>query len=332
MNKEVEVNGLSMKTHVGSNLLICSDNVEANYSSSRLVQTRKALLEPVSSVTGQTGKFFYTTDAAADGHKVSTPTTSGDDVTNGYTPYSESTNQTDTTAGKAGYDASFQTAYETGAATASEYGTAYGYVDYVFYLKATSDSNNQEVRLTKCDLDYTPSSGTKGALSTDSGTVDAAWRIAVFSKPLTVAQSGAGLTDATNGTGSLDPAATTETAKSILRLSGATNFDGTNAVATEGTLSAATYDSAAVLGTIATAGTTQYYKVVVRVWLEGEDTTCKSSTYAALETGEWALDLDVQLTAASETDPGKTAVTNITSDIWDASKTPTQTSVTTVPN
>lgn len=301
--------------------MICSDNVEENYSSSRLIQGRKALLEPVSSVSGTTGSFFYTTDAAADGHKITAPSTSGGTVTNGYTSYGEGTSQTDITAGKAGYDSAFQTAYETGTATATEFGTAYGYVDYVFYLKATSDADNQEVRLTKCDLDYAD-----GALTTSPA--DAAWRIAVFSKPLDLTtEGGKGI----SVTGSIDPAASGQTAKTILKLSGATEFDPGKAVSGEGTRATVSlYDQGAVLGTIATAGTTQYYKVTVRVWLEGEDTTCKSSTYAALETGLWDLDLDINLVAS--TDTTDTAVTNITSNTWDATKTPTQTSVTTVPN
>ena len=45
MNKEVEVTGMELKTKVGANLLICSDNVEANYSSLDLVEGRKGLLE-----------------------------------------------------------------------------------------------------------------------------------------------------------------------------------------------------------------------------------------------------------------------------------------------
>lgn len=322
MNKEVQVSGLAMKTHVGSNLLICSDNEELSYSSSRLIQGRKALLEPVSSVSGLTGSFYYTTDAAADGHKITAPSTSGGTVSNGYTPYSESVTQTDTTAGKAGYDSAFQTAYEAGAASASDYGTAYGYVDYVFYLKATADADGQQVRLVKCDLDYND-----GDISTSPA--DAAWRIAVFSKELTAAQGGAGLTG-TNGTASVDPAGSGETAKSILKLSGATEFSPGNAVSGEGTRGAVTYGNDAVLGTLVHAGDTQYYKVTVRVWLEGEDTTCKSSTYAALETGLWNLDLDIKLVASNDTTD--TAVTNISSNSWDATSAPTQDSVTTVPN
>lgn len=329
MSKEVQVNGLAMKTTVSGNLLIASDNVEANYSSSRLIQGRKALLEPVSTVSGNTGSFFYTLDAAADGHKITTPTTDPETsaVTNGYVAYGESTSQTDTTAGKTGYDSAFQTAYGNTSYTATDFDTAYGYVDYVFYLKATADAANQEVRLTKCDLDYTggESGATKGALSTATGKVDAAWRIAVFSENVT-SEGGTGILD------DVDPAATGKTAKTILKLQGASEFTPGKAVASTGALGSVTYGQNAVLGTLTNAGDTAYYKVTVRVWLEGEDTTCKSSTYASLQDGQWALDLDLWLTDSSETGTGKTAVNTITSNTWDADKTPTQTSVTTTPN
>ena len=41
-------------------------------------------------------------------------------------------------------------------------------------------------------------------------------------------------------------------------------------------------------------GETKYYKVVVRLWLEGEDTTCTSETFANL-TDTWSLDLKLEL-------------------------------------
>lgn len=42
------------------------------------------------------------------------------------------------------------------------------------------------------------------------------------------------------------------------------------------------------------AGKTKFFKVIVRLWLEGEDKTCTNDTFATL-TEEWALDLDFQL-------------------------------------
>ena len=127
-------------------------------------------------------------------------------------------------------------------------------------------------------------------------------------------------------------AATGKTAKTILKLQGASEFTPGKAVASTGALGSVTYGQNAVLGTLTNAGDTAYYKVTVRVWLEGEDTTCKSSTYASLQDGQWALDLDLWLTDSSETGTGKKAVNTITSNTWDADKTPTQTSVTTTPN
>ena len=85
MNREVEVTGLTMKTKVGSNLLISEDNVEGNYSADRMVSGRKALLEPVSSISGKTGEFYYTLDAKASGEKAHDETAEG----KGYVPYSE---------------------------------------------------------------------------------------------------------------------------------------------------------------------------------------------------------------------------------------------------
>jgi hypothetical protein len=39
------------------------------------------------------------------------------------------------------------------------------------------------------------------------------------------------------------------------------------------------------------AATTEYYQVIVRLWLEGEDTTCNNDTYVDLTQGNWKLDL-----------------------------------------
>ena len=64
MNKEVEVTGLTMKTKVSSNLLISSNNEAGSYKADQLIEGRQALLEPVSSVSGKTGSFYYTFDSA----------------------------------------------------------------------------------------------------------------------------------------------------------------------------------------------------------------------------------------------------------------------------
>ena len=57
----------------------------------------------------------------------------------------------------------------------------YGYIDYVFYLKATSDAAEQDIKMTECNLIY--NNGTDAAIGsgTEAGSdIDRAWRIGVF--------------------------------------------------------------------------------------------------------------------------------------------------------
>jgi len=220
MNKEVSVTGLAMKTKVGSNLLISSDNIEANYKADTMVEGRKALLEPVSSVTAKTGSFFYSTDATASGSKAHTAAAGSYE----FVPYAENTLLANSGAGKNYYSAGFNTAYGISTAgSATDYETAYGYVDYVFYLKATANENDMQLRMTQCDLNYNGGAITEG---------DQAWRIALFAKELTAGTEGKGNSGTyLNSVGALDPAGSTETAKTILRMEGAANFTDTNAVA-----------------------------------------------------------------------------------------------------
>ena len=61
------------------------------------------------------------------------------------------------------------------------------------------------------------------------------------------------------------------------------------------------------IGTVAN-GTTKYFKVTLRLWLEGEDTTCNSTTYAQL-TDVYSLSAKFDLTHNGE--GGVAAVTAI---------------------
>ena len=321
MNKEVEVNGLAMRTKTSSNLLISSNNEQGTYKEDTLIEGRKALLEPVSTDSANTGDFFYTLDAAEDGSKAHGLTGTGA-IT--YTGYSETTtgNATAAAAGKYKHDAAFNTAYGIDPA-ATDFGTAYGYIDYVFYLKATGTVDDQEIRMTKCDLDFADDNTAATLSYGDLGTGDKAWRVALFATELTEAQAGIGNSGTGAAVGQIDPAASGQTAKAILKLSDAAYFDGT-AAATASTKGAVTTGSGLI--DAIDAGETKYYKVLVRVWLEGEDTTCNTKTYAALEDGQWKLDLDfwlVDTTNATE-NSAHPAVTAITGNTWDATKTPTQ--------
>lgn len=315
MNKEVEVTGMELKTKVGANLLICSDNVEANYSSLDLVEGRKGLLEPVSSINGTTGSFWYTVNANARGQKESAAT---------ITQYNEDTAVANAVAGKNKYDKEFNGTYGVKATTeefttsnismadavAGDPGTpardgaAYGYIDYVFYLKGTGDADNQELRMTECNLLYNGAAITSPAFG--SGTaeaganIDRAWRVGVFAQNITT-DGGSGY-DAVK---TVDPAASANVStnqKGILALSGATYFTPTQAQASASALgdvvgfkNGGDGTTGVILDGDIDRGETAYYKVLVRVWLEGEDDTCNSATYAALQDNKWALNCKFEL-------------------------------------
>lgn len=302
MNKMVTVTGMEMKTKVSGNLLICADNVEANYSPNNLSQSVKAVLEPTSSVTGQTNSFFYTVNGKANGDAVEDAYKDYDGY--GLTATGTGFNSTDYTNWFS-QDYGITKDGANGLITGED--SAKGYVDYVFYLKATADAANQEVVMTECNLLYAGAAindAAKAAVDKDN-----AWRIAVFASDIT-SVGGKGTTGDGATAGTTDPAAST--AKVILTRSGAANQDGTKAVSEvdKAPTTAASYNTwdTANIGAIDTVGASKYFKVTVRVWLEGEDTSCKSSTYALL-TNLYTLGAKFELKAGTES-----GVANIQSD------------------
>ena len=185
---------------------------------------------------------------------------SGDAKDDAYTAY----NPADTAA--------FNTNYNTSGAV--------GYVDYKFYLKATNGENaNRHLAMTRCNLLYEGSPLT---------TNDYAWRVAVFAA---VATQDTPLSDAdTIGTNAAN-------LKSILRRSGAAYYTSESAVSDVDTVSSvsAKIDDAVNIVTLTPAQTVNY-KVIVRLWLEGEDTKCTNETFASL-TGKYDLDLAFEVRA-----------------------------------
>lgn len=158
------------------------------------------------------------------------------------------------------------------------YGTedAVGFVDYTLYLKATSTENNSKVALTDCNLIY------NGSTIGD----EKAFRVAVFANP-----------SDDNATSASGVSTTLGTAKSLLALSGAQNYENdpsNKAVASTSTTGNVTYGTAAVIDADIDAGITRYYYVVVRLWLEGEDKTCTNDTFANL-TEDYELDLKFEI-------------------------------------
>lgn len=281
MNKTVTVTGMEVKTHVGSNLLIQAGALtdvttlgEATFITDETQEIKK-ILEPVSTVDGKS--FFYTLDAKANGAKLHEPIGSDDSNTINYTAYDITAAATGTNASD--YANKFSQDYELNKTTAGNLITgeqgAVGYVDYVFQLKATNtEASAQDINLTKLDLTY-------GA-ATDG---NKAYRAAVFvSDPVDVGGA------FTNWSDSAD----LPTANAIYTPSGATNFDPGKAVNAADSRDTVTYVTAATAIASVPANSVKYYKIVVRLWIEGEDTTCYTNMFKPL-TSDWKLDLEMQL-------------------------------------
>ena len=269
MNQRVTVAGMEVKTKVSSNLLINTENTEATFATA-ITQEQQEILEPVSTINGV--NFFYTLDAKADGSK-NNPTTGEGAVE--YTTYNISTAASNTSnyANKFSEDYSLTKTAADALIDGKE--GAVGYVDYTFYIKATNaEESAQAVKMTRCNLKYN-----NAVLSGDSE-AGKAWRVGLFAQE--VAKGAAG-----SGDGTL---------KTVLGLSGASYFTATNqAVASTSTKSSVSlFGTAANIDTALASGATKYYKVVVRLWLEGEDTSCNNDTFAKL-TSSWKLDLAFEM-------------------------------------
>ena len=275
-NAQVSVSGMTVSTKVDSNLLIADADGFANaddsgYVTGPLAQTRAGTLLPVSSINGTS--FFYHANDHVSAIGQATNTT--------YVAYNEEsgTALANSDAGKQKYDAGFQTNYSISTPITTS-NVIYGYIDYVFYLKATNASASAAaVKLTQCNLLY-------GGAALDSG--DRAWRVGLFVEKVNAAASGSAV-------GSL---------VSILTPADATNFTSGKAVKDASSLDTVTYNAAANIDAALSAGATQRYKVVVRLWLEGEDNTCNNDTYASL-TSSYTLGLSIKIGG------NENAVTNI---------------------
>ncbi len=278
MNKEVTVTGMSMKTTVGSNLLVSPDTTEANFKPA-LTQTRSAMLEPVSTIDGVS--FDYTVNASANGAALADAT---------FATYNESASKENTYAAKTMYDPAFNNKYGITVGDAAAYSPAYGYIDYAFYLKATNtETSTTTIDMTKCNLLY------NGAAVSEKS-----WRAAMFVQDLGGTCT-AGVAPGAQGGAAL---------VTILTPDEAANQEANKARNSSHTLAGVTYNDAAQVEDAIAVNATNYYYVVVRVWLEGEDTTCTSATYANL-TDAWTLDLEFAI-AGGESGT-KSAVTEIES-------------------
>ena len=182
-------------------------------------------------------------------------------------------------------DAKANTYLAYDAADTEDFNDAYGttgavaYVEYVFQIKVTNASTEsaKSLNITALDLKY-------GAAS-DNG--QKAFRVAVFAEELATTE-GAKF------------AAGVGTLKTILAPTDAVNYESGKAVASDSATGTVTYGTAATLASVP-VNSTRYYKVVVRLWLEGEDQTCTNDTFADLTTGNFTMNVTVQLTGAGTT-------------------------------
>ncbi|SFW32767.1 hypothetical protein [Ruminococcus flavefaciens] len=269
MNTTVTVTGMSLKTTVESNLLIADDTIastakkaDSNFSTATLSQSVAKILEPVSTANGK--NFFYTVDALAN----------GDARTDAYTAYNASAVATGGNASD--YMDKFSQDYgltknKAKSLISGEQG-AYAYADYVFQLKADNTSTNPEViDLTQLDLTYT-----KANSEVDT---NKAYRAAIFVEDIT---AGTATADAGELVGIWAP-------------TGADNFTDGKAVNSASTVEGdVTYVSAATGLATVPANSTKYYKVVVRMYIEGEDETCYTAKFNTL-VGKWTLDMKLKL-------------------------------------
>lgn len=308
MNKEVSVTGMMMRTQVGSNLLISETNADAASYKNDLNQDRACTLEPSSTINGI--NYYWTSTSNVDA--------AGNAITETYTAYDEDTALAHDAAGKTNYDDGFNTNYAFTTPTATYTGVSYGYVDYVFYLKAVNtEQTSQSLNLTKLNLLY------NGVAPTDQsgnayGVVDKAWRTALIVQDITE-----GFAYGSTFTNAIAAPAAANTV-SIFTIGGAENHDNTDYAVGDNSgtptvmdlsygASKTAYNQAGTLDTIA-AGAEKHYKVTVRLWLEGEDKTCTNQTYATLKSN-YTLDLKFEYGGTAVTNISNTAVVNATATL-----------------
>lgn len=271
------VTGMTVKTKVQSNMLIAGDTIgstaklaDENFSGQPLVQEVSDILEPAS--TSNAINYFYTVDAKADGSAK---------ALDAFVAYNASTAATDTTNYLNKFSEDYGLKKTDANALISGKQGAVAYVEYVYQLKVVNTSTNASyINLKTLELSYTQA---------DSESDDEhAFRVAIFcqSADSTISALAAG-----DKVGTWKPTAGADFNSKVV--------SGTNTLADSAYVSSATS-----IATVA-ASSTHYYKIVARMWIEGQDNSCKNDTFAAL-TGEWALEMELELEDAVG---GVTAIT-----------------------
>lgn len=298
MNRTDVVTGMEIQATVSDNLLIASATgkematapVAESLFKSSLTQTRTGQLEPVSTINGV--DFFYnrTTNARADGSR--------DETTVDYVAYDETsasaTPLDNANANKKKADDAFNRNYGI-SGTLTNTNVCYGYIDYDFELKAINSGKDGFIKLDTLDL-VTRNANAAAALNK-------AFRLAIFVQGVDPANYNA---DGTVNAYNAFPA----TATAIYTLAGAeefTNGKAVNAVDSVDTVAA----KGTKLALPVTENSITYYKLTMRLYIEGEDTTCNNATFMKL-TDNWSLEFSFTLdTKAAENVTTNNSVENI---------------------
>ena len=328
MNTQIKVTGMTVTTKVSSSLQIAEENKESEFNNADLLQTLSGKLEPASTINGH--NYFYTTDARSDGDaRTDTYETYSEATTALGTDDAEDSGKT---YYDADFNEAYGFNYSTDSDPVAEGNdglgngdVAFAYIDYSFYLKAYTTAS-EKISLSRVNMKYgtgaltsehawrvaffahelgdynieednATTTGTSGALKTILNFAESKNQNQVVSEVLGNGVSTSGyytdpeLQTAASGnadgattyykaaTGELDP-------KAIGAASGAPT-----AVLGRDTTNHVNNKAEFMTGSVGN----HIYKVVVRLWLEGEDVTCTSDTFADLADGSWTLDLGFKL-------------------------------------
>ena len=280
MNKTVTVTGMVVKVRGTDNVMIANaDEIEEAFSNSydtealydfSIEQQITRNLRPASTVDGV--NFYYaSTKGISSSGALRDP--------NG-TYYSYGArNATDGSGSNSDPEEVVQFNSNYGLTSYTNDTIVFPFVDYEFYIKATNSAEHaQNLRMSRCNLLYNYE---------EYAWATKAWRVALFVKK----------TDANTPVPYADIVKTANnnaTLASILAPDSAEYFAAGKAVsANDAVDDVIKFGEDADLDSI-DAGDTCYYRVVVRLWLEGEDKTCKTDTFARL-TEDWSLELAFSL-------------------------------------
>lgn len=268
INSTVTATGAQFKTEVQNNLFIASNTGNAKAAESEFVTTIKEDIDALLEPVSTVNGINY---FYADKNNV---INTGATKTSDWIVY-----PADPTATGALND--FNTNYGTTGAV--------GYVDYVYQLKAVSASATTII-LNKLDLTY---GGDSDASGTDANLTP---RIAIFAQDITESNASA------LAAGDLQMIYSNASAEEFTNNKAVSGVKATDTVTKNAAISLAVKAPS-----VANYNHGTYYKITVRMWLEGEDKTCNNATFADLK-DKWSLDMAWSLAGTT----GATAVTGIT--------------------